>query len=103
MTTSVLENKILNLQARLRADGGDAVEENAMPPPSSLSSPRQGSGRRPKQREFSRDVMIVARARAIDLLGAEEIRRDLDGSRDNVVAISFQLATWELRPVRGRS
>lgn len=45
MTTSFLENKILNLQARLKADG-DTIEE--MPPPS-LSSPRQGSGRRPKQ------------------------------------------------------
>lgn len=49
MTTSFLENKILNLQARLKADG-DPIEE--MPPPS-LASPRQGSGRRPKQREYT--------------------------------------------------
>lgn len=48
MTTSLLESKIMSLQARLKADG-DSVEE--MPPPS-LSSPRQGSGRRPKQREY---------------------------------------------------
>lgn len=48
MTTSFLENKILNLQARLKADS-DPVEEM---PPLSLSSPRQGSGRRPKQREY---------------------------------------------------
>ncbi|XP_050429116.1 dual specificity mitogen-activated protein kinase kinase 7-like [Adelges cooleyi] len=46
MTTSFLENKILNLQARLKAEN-ESVEENNMFP--SLSSPRQGSGRRPKQ------------------------------------------------------
>lgn len=45
MTTSFLENKILNLQARLN----EPVEEM----PSSLASPRQGSGRRPKQREYT--------------------------------------------------
>lgn len=44
MTTSFLENKILNLQARLN----EPVEEM----PSTLASPRQGSGRRPKQREY---------------------------------------------------
>jgi len=48
MTTSILENKILNLQARLKADG-DIVEEMS---PTLLSSPRQGSGRRPKQRKY---------------------------------------------------
>lgn len=49
MTTSVLENKILNLQARLKTEN-DPVEEMA---PSALSSPRQGSGRRPQLREYT--------------------------------------------------
>lgn len=59
MTTSFLENKILNLQARLKADGDPVVEE-LMPPSLSLSSPRQGSGRRPKQREYTYTKLLLS-------------------------------------------
>lgn len=54
MTTSLLENKILNLQARLKADN-DATEDMSQ---SILSSPRQGSGRRPKQRKYMTPCLI---------------------------------------------
>lgn len=54
MGGSYLESKIINLQARLKAENDDNQRENLVKDLtiSALCSPRYGSGRRPKQREY---------------------------------------------------
>lgn len=54
MESSYLESKIINLQARLKAENEASQRENLMKevPISTLCSPQHGSGRRPKLREY---------------------------------------------------
>lgn len=61
MDASYLENKILNLQARLKAEKEPSQREHFIRsmPPNVLSSPVSSSGRRPKQCKYYCSVRII--------------------------------------------
>lgn len=64
MSSSFLEDKINDLQARLKAETENETPERTNTPKdlgiSALASPRQGSGRRPKQRKLISTIFSIS-------------------------------------------